>query len=199
MIAGILAVWAVLRARERRLETVRVSCKTTKGALAIVVEPSWSPRGAERFLQLVDDGFYSGIPFFRCLAGFVCQFGASPPRARSKPYPAIPDDPPDPAHRQFKAGYLSFAGYAAASRAKHVFIALAPVTTLGTEPWETPFGYVTDESMRSTVSRLATEYGDSPPDGKGPDPARIEATGGEEYVKREFPRMDWILSCARTK
>ena len=36
----------------------KVACKTTKGAIDITVMPQWSPLGAARFLQLVDDRFF---------------------------------------------------------------------------------------------------------------------------------------------
>lgn len=49
---------------------VMVDCETTKGRLSIKLEPTWSPRGVERFLQLVDSGFYDKeIPLVRCMEG----------------------------------------------------------------------------------------------------------------------------------
>lgn len=36
-----------------------VCCNTTKGVLNIEVHPSWAPLGAERFLYMVKDGFFS--------------------------------------------------------------------------------------------------------------------------------------------
>lgn len=175
---------------------VHILCDTTKGPIEIVVQPSWSPIGANRFLELVDDGFYTDLPFFRCIENFVCQFGSTPPRPSSKRYSNIADDPKIPEYREFKVGYLSFAGYAANSRSTHVFIALAPVETLGTETWETPFGYVTPETL-GAARNLTTVYGESAPDGKGPIIEKIESPDGAAYLKKQFPLMDYFRSCHR--
>jgi peptidyl-prolyl cis-trans isomerase A (cyclophilin A) len=173
-----------------------VVCKTTKGEVEIVVKPDWSPRGAERFLQLVNDGFFTELPLFRCVGRFLCQFGSAPPRVNAKHYTPLTDDPPRPELRTFKEGYMSFAGSGPNSRATHIFIALADVPSLGTQPWETPFAYVEEKSMRKTVDLFSTTYGDTAPAGHGPEPRLIEAPGGSEYLKREFPQLDWLLSCS---
>lgn len=176
---------------------VNVHCSTTKGELEIVVRPDWSPRGAERFLEMVRDGFYTDLPLFRCMAGFLCQFGArvgaSGSAVSSKAYPAIADDRARADLRAFKPGYLSFAGYGVGSRSTHVFIALASVPSLGTQPWETPFGYVSESSL-PVLAQFETSYGDSEPRGGGPDPAKIEAADGASYLTR-FPKLDRFLSC----
>ncbi len=43
------------------------------------VEPSWAPRGAKRFRELVEAGFYDDTRFFRVLDGmydiWIAQFG----------------------------------------------------------------------------------------------------------------------------
>jgi len=52
-----------------------VHCETTKGPLTIEVHKDWSPLGAERFLELVQDNFFTDIAFFRCVEGFLTQFG----------------------------------------------------------------------------------------------------------------------------
>lgn len=171
-------------------KSIRVKCETTKGPLEIVVKPDWSPRGAERFLKLVDEGFFTQLPLFRCMEGFVCQFGAKP---GAQSYPPIQDDIRRPDLRSFKPGYISFAGFAPNSRARHIFIALAAVPSLGTQPWETPFGYV---SEMSTVKKFSTIYGETVPRGRGPDPQKIEAPDGASYLK-EFPELDYFQSCSR--
>ena len=45
----------------------QVTCRTTQGLLRIEVYREWSPLGADRFLELVKDGFYTDIGFFRCV------------------------------------------------------------------------------------------------------------------------------------
>lgn len=183
---------------EKKSNAIHVTCETTKGRIDIVVQPEWSPLGAARFLQLVDDGHFHDLPLFRCVENFLCQFGAVPPRPGVKNYSTIPDDPKQPQLRPFRRGYLSFAGYGDNSRATHMFITLGDhLDGLGNMPWETPFGYVTEAGMRDTVSRFTTSYGDIAPWGKGPDPQRIEAPDGASYLKQNFPLLDYITSCKR--
>lgn len=53
-----------------------VCCNTTKGTLNIEVHPTWAPIGAERFLHMVNSGFFSTkVGLFRALQGFLVQFG----------------------------------------------------------------------------------------------------------------------------
>ncbi|UXY14070.1 peptidylprolyl isomerase [Chitiniphilus purpureus] len=187
--------WSLGQEPERAMNVV---CETTKGRMQIVVRPDWSPRGAARFLQLVDEGAFTGMPLFRCVDNFLCQFGYALPQAKLRAYPPIEDDPARPDLRPFKRGFVSFAGNGAHSRSQHLFITLGEsVQALGSMPWETPIGYVTAPSMAKTVSRFTTEYGDIPPWGAGPDPQRIPAPDGADYLRRDFPRLDYIQRCAR--
>ena len=57
--------------------TYRVRLETTKGAVVLEVHPDWAPLGADRFRELVENGFYTDVAFFRVLDGFVAQFGIS--------------------------------------------------------------------------------------------------------------------------
>lgn len=177
---------------------VSVNCKTTKGDLDIAVQPAWSPLGAARFLQLVDDGFFTNVPLFRCVNNFICQFGAIPPHPGAKTYAPIADDPRQPALRPFKRGYLSFAGAGPNTRSTQMFITLGDnVGGLGEQAWETPFAQIMPASVQSTVAHLNTSYGDMPPWGKGPDPQKIAASDGATYLTQNYPQLDYIKSCAR--
>mmetsp|Transcript_13103 Transcript_13103/g.31058 ORF Transcript_13103/g.31058 Transcript_13103/m.31058 type:complete len:142 (+) Transcript_13103:103-528(+) len=73
-----------------------VRCGSTEGNILIKVHSEWAPNGAERFLALVEDGFFSDSPLFRVVPGFLVQFGiGSTPEETSKWQVAgtIPDDP----------------------------------------------------------------------------------------------------------
>lgn len=204
LLAGILGYYFSVPTREAPplpppSEPSKVHCETTKGPLDIMVMPGWSPRGAERFLQLVDDGFFNQLPLFRCVENFVCQVGSVPPRAEKKEYADIPDDIPQPGLRQFKPGYVSFAGAAPNTRSMHIFFSMGSAESLGSQPWETPFAYVSPETVASTLLRFTTKYGDMAPYGPGPDSAKIETEGGAEYLKQNFPDLDYFVSCTREK
>ena len=42
------------------------------------IKPEWAPLGAARFLELVESGYFSGVPFFRVVKDFLTQFGITP-------------------------------------------------------------------------------------------------------------------------
>lgn len=37
----------------------------------------WAPLGAQRFVNLVEDDFFTDVSFFRCVKNFLVQFGIS--------------------------------------------------------------------------------------------------------------------------
>lgn len=117
----------------------RVACTTTKGPLLIEIYRDWSPLGADRFLDLVKDNFFTDIAFFRCVKRFLTQFGISDvPSKKHWHREEIPDDPN--LHLGIKKNYLSFAGGGPNTRSTQLFIAFEDLDFLGKEPWETPFG-----------------------------------------------------------
>jgi cyclophilin family peptidyl-prolyl cis-trans isomerase len=102
----------------------------------------------------------------------------------------IRDDPN--LNKGINRGYLSFAGGGPNTRSTQLFIAFEDLDFLGKEPWETPFGKVTEGY--ETLDALYKEYGDIPPFGKGPDQQKIH-NRGNAYLKENFPMVDYIISC----
>eukprot|EP01039_Chlorochromonas_danica_P011240 gene11241-12538_t len=170
----------------------RVSCETTKGQIEIEVYPEWAPVGAQHFLELVVDGFYTNISLFRCVPRFLTQFGISD-QPEQLHWHAIRfrDDVPQP-RRPILKHDVSFAGGGPHSRTTQIFIAFEDLPFLGKEPWETPFGRVVEGE--ETLSALYKGYGDIPPFGKGPDQTEIYKEGNS-YIYRLFPKTDFLLSC----
>jgi cyclophilin family peptidyl-prolyl cis-trans isomerase len=75
-------------------KTQFVQCDSTAGSWTVEVHPSWSPNGAKRYLDLVEDGFFDGSPLFRAVPGFLVQFGISmKPGMNEKWNSNIQDDP----------------------------------------------------------------------------------------------------------
>src|SRR5271163_2010587 len=56
-------------------ETFKARFITTKGEFVIEVHRDWAPLGADRFYNLVRNGYFNNAHFFRIVPGFVVQFG----------------------------------------------------------------------------------------------------------------------------
>jgi peptidyl-prolyl cis-trans isomerase A (cyclophilin A) len=170
-------------------DTYRVKLETSEGDVVIQVNKEWSPRGADRFHQLVKLGFYDGARFFRVLPGFIVQVGmpADPALNAQWAENAIPADPPGQSNTP---GTVTFAmrGGDPNSRTTQIFINLGHNAQLDAQGF-TPFGRVV-EGMEA-VQRFYAEYGEGAPRGNGPDQGRIRAEGNA-YLEREFPNLDYI-------
>src|SRR5262249_36591321 len=60
--------------------TYRVLFTTSQGDFTIEVHRAWAPLGADRFYNLVKNGFYDDVRFFRVIRNpkpFMAQFGIS--------------------------------------------------------------------------------------------------------------------------
>lgn len=51
--------------------------KTELGDIEFTLRPKWDKLACDRFLQLVNSGFYNGAPWFRIVPNFVIQCGIS--------------------------------------------------------------------------------------------------------------------------
>jgi hypothetical protein len=60
----------------------------------------------------------------------------------------------------------------------------------GGSPWEVPWGELVGEHSFATLDKIYTGYGE-----KGPSQAALWKEGAVEKVKKEFPKLDFVLSC----
>jgi peptidyl-prolyl cis-trans isomerase A (cyclophilin A) len=176
---------------EQAPEIFRAQFDTSKGSFTIEVTRSWAPAGADRFYNLVKNGFYDGARFFRVLPGFVVQFGipGDPEVARLWRTAQFPDDPVTQSNVR---GMITFATAGPNSRTTQVFVNLADNTSLDAMGFA-PFGRVA-EGM-DIVGQLHSGYGEGAPRGRGPEQGRIQ-TEGNAYLERQFPKLDHIQRAA---
>lgn len=162
-------------------ETFRVRFTTTKGIFVVEVHRDWSPLGADRFYNLVKNGFYNNAHFFRAVSGFVVQFGLSPSPAVSKAWKDA-DIQDDPVTQSNTKGMVVFATAGPNTRTTQLFINLGDNSRLDGMGFS-PFGTVA-EGM-DVVEQLYTGYGEAPNQGQ------IEAEG-KPYLDQNFPQLDSI-------
>ena len=176
---------ATLKAQAPAVYKAKIT--TTKGDFVIEVTRAWAPLGADRFYNLVRNGFYTDAAFFRVLPGFVAQVGipARPEVARVWSSARIGDDPVTQSNLR---GYVTFATSGPSSRTSQIFINYADNTGLDGIGFA-PFGKVI-EGM-GVVEQLYADYGEGAPRGNGPDQGRI-TNEGKTYLDKEFPKLDTI-------
>ncbi len=169
----------------------RARFDTSKGAFVIEVHRDWAPNGADRFYNLVKNGFYNSDRFFRVIPGFMAQFGISgDPRISAAWREAdIPDDPVTQSNRR---GFITFATAGPNTRTTQVFINYADNQTLDGMGFA-PFGRVV--SGMNVVDALYGGYGEGAPQGRGPAQGLIQRQGNS-YLMRDFPKLDFIKSAA---
>ncbi len=160
---------------------------TSKGDFVVEVTRAWSPRGADRFYNLVKYHYYDDAAFFRIMQGFVAQFGISarPEVSRAWESARIADDPVTQSNTR---GTLTFATAGPNTRTTQVFINLGDNSSLNGIGFS-PFGKVI--SGMDVVDKLYADYGDAPPDGHGPDQNRLQREG-KAYLDKDFPLLDRI-------
>jgi peptidyl-prolyl cis-trans isomerase A (cyclophilin A) len=160
---------------------------TSKGTFVIEVHRAWAPRGADRFYNLVKNGFYDNVRFFRVLSGFMAQFGINgDPALMAKWRVArIPDDPVKESNTR---GTVSFATAGPGTRTTQVFINYGDNSSLDRMGFA-PFGKVV--SGMKIVDALYAGYGEGAPQGSGPDQNRIQ-TEGNAYLTRDFKKLDYV-------
>src|SRR5512140_2500453 len=115
--------------REQAPATYKARFDTSKGVFVIEVTRAWAPKGADRFYNLVKNGFYDNVRFFRVVSGFMVQFGINGDPAVMARWRAaqIPDDQVTQSN---KRGMITFATAGPGTRTSQVFINFADNSNL---------------------------------------------------------------------
>ena len=173
---------------ERAPETFRAKFTTSKGDFVVEVTRAWSPNGADRFYNLVKNGYYNDCRFFRVIDNFMVQFGINgDPSLNQVWYQARFSD--DPVRESNKRGYVSFAMSGQPnSRTTQIFINYADNSFLDSQNFA-PFGRVI-EGM-DVVDSFHNEYQGVPSDNQ----PQIQAQGNA-YLNKTFPKLDFVKSAS---
>lgn len=168
---------------EKAPDTFKARFDTTKGTFTVEVTRSLAPNGADRFYNLVKNGYFKDIAFFRVIPGFMCQFGihGDPKVAAAWREASITDDPVKGSNTR---GTLTFATAGPNTRTTQLFINFGNNTFLDNQGFS-PFGKVTDGM--DVVDKINPQYGETPNQGA----IQME---GNAYLKKNFPNLDYIKS-----
>jgi peptidyl-prolyl cis-trans isomerase A (cyclophilin A) len=169
-------------------DSYRVRFETTAGDFVVEVRRALSPNGADRFYNLVRNGYYEDVRFFRVIDGFMAQFGMHGDPQVTAAWRAAPIQD-DPVAASNARGTVTFAMTGQPnSRTTQVFINYRDNSNLDAMGFA-PFGEVV-EGM-DVVDQLHSGYGEGAPNGSGPSQAQIQSEGNE-YLASEFPELDYI-------
>jgi peptidyl-prolyl cis-trans isomerase A (cyclophilin A) len=166
---------------EQAPATYRVKFDTSAGEFIVTVTRAWAPIGADRFYNLVKNGFYDGTRFFRVVPNFMVQFGINgdPDIQRNWRTANLKDDPAGV--KSNGRGFITFANAGPNSRSTQVFINYKSNAFL--DKTFMPFGEVT--SGMSVVDKINAKHGEDP------DQGQIQ-NNGNRYLQKAFPDLDFI-------
>lgn len=163
--------------------------ETTQGNFDIVSVRSYSPEGVDRLYQLIKRGFYTDIAIYRVVPNFVSQFGIhndSLMNASWKEY-KIQDEEVLQSNDSMT---IAFARSSVNTRSTQLFINLKDNKRLDKLTYSGVEGFPVVAKITSgmeTVHKFYSEYGEKP--------AKTQGTihkEGNEFLKREYPKLDYI-------
>jgi peptidyl-prolyl cis-trans isomerase A (cyclophilin A) len=164
-----------------------VNLDTSKGPVVIEVHRDWAPLGADRFYNLVKNGYYDGTRFYRVIDGFMAQIGIHGTPTVDAPWmnARIKDDA---VKQSNKRGFVSFATGGPNTRTTQFFINYRDNSNLDKMGFA-PFGEVV--KGMEVVDQFYNGYGEGAPNGRGPSQGRIHSEGNA-YLNKDFPKLDYI-------
>ena len=168
-----------------------VRLDTTKGTIVIECFRDWAALGADRFYELVTTGYYDDSAIFRIRPKTWAQFGINgdPKVAQVWRPRTITDDPFQPAHPNTR-GTVFFAWAVRDGRTTQAVINLRDNReTHDKEPF-VPFGRVI-EGM-DVADQLFDEYGEAAGGGIRAGKQDPVFQGGNDYLRKNFPKLDYI-------
>jgi peptidyl-prolyl cis-trans isomerase A (cyclophilin A) len=166
-------------------ERFQVRFETSVGDFTVEVHRDWAPLGADRFYELVGNGYYDDARFHRAVPGFIVQWGLAgdPAVTREWRRDYIADDPVVASNTR---GRIAFAFTDPGTRATQVYLSTVDNSRLDAEGFS-PFGEVVDGM--DVVDLIYSGYGEASGGGvRRGDQSRIVAEGNA-YLDAEFPKL----------
>ena len=179
---------------EKAPDVYKVKFDTSKGSFVVEVHRDWAPNGADRFYNLVENGFYNDARFFRVISDFMVQFGinGNPKISQVWQDANIPDDPVKQSNIR---GMITFATAGPDTRTTQVFINFGDNAALDGQGFS-PFGKVI--SGMDVVDSLYAGYGEGSAKGHGPNQGIVQSLGNA-YLEKAFSQLDYIKTATIVK
>ena len=177
----------------RAPDASRIVLDTSQGRMVLEMRREWSPRGVDRFYNLVKYGYYDEARFFRIRAGNWAQFGiaADPKIASAWRRQNLPDDPRVLSNTR---GTVAYAFKEPNGRTTQAFINLKDNSATHDAPADgmpfVPFARVI-EGMEA-ADALYAEYGEKAGGGIRGGQQDIVFEAGNAWLQRNFPKLDYI-------
>jgi homoserine O-acetyltransferase len=167
---------------------------TTKGTMLVRARRNWAPLGVDRFYALTRNRYFDSVAFHRTIRNYVAQFGIHGDTAVSRAWrgKSILDDPVKVVNQK---GTLSFARNGRNTRSVQLFFNTVDNTprldTLNT------FGFPPIAQVISGIGVLDSlnwEYSGTRGGQQFPGPEQDSLSRqGNAYLRRSFPRLDYIV------
>jgi cyclophilin family peptidyl-prolyl cis-trans isomerase len=182
--------------QRRAPDVCRVRLDTTKGPIVLELRRDWAPHGVDRFYNLVRAGYYDDAAIFRVRAGVFAQFGIhrEPAIAARWRTSTIPDDPRVLSSAR---GTVAYAFKDPNGRTTQVFINLRDNSATFDPELFVPFARVV-EGM-DVADALYADYGERSGGGIRAGQQDPVFEGGNAYLRREFPNLDYIQRATLVK
>ncbi|NOX28776.1 MAG: peptidylprolyl isomerase [Actinobacteria bacterium] len=128
----------------------QVTISTSKGTIAMALDPKLAPATVNNFVNLARDGFYDGLTFHRVVPDFVAQAGCPEGSGMGNPGYKFADEP---VIGEYTLGAIAMANSGPNSNGSQFFICIDDCTSKLTKAYNL-FGYVTsgmDVALLMTV------------------------------------------------
>lgn len=175
------------RAGETAPDKYKAKFVTAKGEFTVEVTRAWAPFAADRFYNLVKIGYYNDSGVYR-VNDTQAEFGVhGNPEVSAAWFGMKMKDEPN--KQSNEKGTLVFPRPYPTSRWAPIVINLKDNRDLD-KVGSTPFGKII--SGMNVVEAFAKNQGDGAPPGSKPPELEKVIHGGNEFLKKNFPQMEFI-------
>ncbi|MEO9569621.1 MAG: peptidylprolyl isomerase [Polaribacter sp.] len=169
--------------------TFKARFETTQGNFDIEATREWSPKGVDRFYQLIKYGYYDDVAIYRVVPDFVAQFGIHNDSLINKSWQKGIED--EPVIQKNDAMTLAFARGGVATRSNQIFINLKDNYRLDKLTYSGVSGFPVIAKVidgKENVLKFYNGYGDN----LGRQQGKINKEGNT-FLRENYPKVDYII------